>query len=260
MLFVDDDQPQPAHRREDRRARADDDARSAACDPLTLVAPLRLGQRRVQDRHALAEAGPEAPDGLRRERDLGDEDDRAQPALEGRGTRLQVDLGLPGACGAEEQQVGAARVDRLDDAVPRGHLCGRELRGLALARERLALCRRRLLLAALRRLGRDQRQCARRRRAVVVGDPERELDQRGRDLADHSLDRAHVEAGRRLVDPRDDDPARAGASERDPHDRPDADAVVDLVREFARDGPRRHERIDRGEAHYAGCSCSRRES
>ena len=44
MLLVDDDQAEPAHRREDRRAGADDHARLAARDPLALVAPLGVGE------------------------------------------------------------------------------------------------------------------------------------------------------------------------------------------------------------------------
>ena len=62
VLLVDDDQPQPAHRGEDGRPRADDDASRAVRDPFTLVAALGLGERRVQDRHPVAETGPEAPD------------------------------------------------------------------------------------------------------------------------------------------------------------------------------------------------------
>ena len=69
--------PSRGTRREDGRARADDDRRLAGDDPLALVAPLRVGQRRVQDGDAVAEAGPEAAEGLRRQRDLGDEHDRA---------------------------------------------------------------------------------------------------------------------------------------------------------------------------------------
>ena len=94
MLLVDHDQPEPAHRREDGRARADDDPRLAGRDPLALVAALGVGQPRVQDRDAVAEAGAYAADRLRRERDLGHEHDRPEPALERRRAGLEVDLGL----------------------------------------------------------------------------------------------------------------------------------------------------------------------
>ena len=56
-----------------------------------------------------------------------------------------------------------------------------QLERLRLAGQLLPLRGRRLLLAPLRRLGRDERERAGRRRAVVVGDPERELDERRRE-------------------------------------------------------------------------------
>ena len=193
VLLVDDDQAEPAHRREDRRARTDDDARLAARDPLALVAALCLGERRVQDRDALAEALPHASHRLRCERDLRHEDDRAEPALEHRRAGLEVHLGLARAGCAVEQEVAAlAR----DDPVDGSALRLRQRHRLRLAAERLALRRRCLLLAPLRRLRRDERERACRRRAVVVGDPERELDERRGDLADHRLDRARVDARR----------------------------------------------------------------
>ena len=94
MLLVDADQAEVRHRREDRRAGADDDRRLARDDPLALVAPLGVGQPGVQDGDAVAEARLEAPERLRRQRDLGDEHDRAAPARERRRAGLQVDLGL----------------------------------------------------------------------------------------------------------------------------------------------------------------------
>ena len=108
VLLVDDDQAESPHRREHGRAGADDDARLAARDPHALVAPLGIAERRVQDRDALAEAGAHPPDRLRRERDLRDEDDRAEPALERGGARLQVDLGLAGA-GRRRRGAGCRR-------------------------------------------------------------------------------------------------------------------------------------------------------
>ncbi len=116
MLLVDDDQAEPAHRREDRRARADDDPRLPARDPLALVAPLGVGQPRVEDRDAVAEARAHAADGLRRERDLRHEQDRPEPALERRRAGLQVHLGLARAGRPVEQERPArAGVERRDD-------------------------------------------------------------------------------------------------------------------------------------------------
>jgi hypothetical protein len=102
VLLVDDDQPEPAHRREHRRARADDDAGLARRDPLALVAPLGLGQAGVEHGDPLAEARLEAAERLRGERDLGDEHDRAQSPLERGRAGLEVDLGLAAARRSEE--------------------------------------------------------------------------------------------------------------------------------------------------------------
>ena len=77
MLLVDADQAEPRNRGEDGRARAHDDRRLACDDPLALVAPLRVGEPGVEDRDAIAEAGLEAAERLRRQGDLGHEDDRA---------------------------------------------------------------------------------------------------------------------------------------------------------------------------------------
>ena len=132
---------------------------------------------------------------------------------------------------------------------------------LRLARERLALGRRRLLLAPLRRLRRDERERAGRRRAVVVGDPERELDERRRDLPDHaSIGRASTPAGA-ASSIADDDAACARTAERDAHDRAHPDALVDLVGELAarRHAPSRADRPMRTD-HLDRFVCSAREA
>ena len=56
VLLVDDDQAESGDRGEHRRPRADADPRLAAPQALPLVAPLALAERRVQDRHPVAEA------------------------------------------------------------------------------------------------------------------------------------------------------------------------------------------------------------
>ena len=81
MLLVDDDQPEVAERREHGRAGADADARLAGAQAQPLVVALALPERRVQHRDDVAEAGLEAPTGLRRERDLGHQHDRAASGL-----------------------------------------------------------------------------------------------------------------------------------------------------------------------------------
>ncbi len=130
MLLVDHDQAEVADRREDGRAGADADAGLAAAQAPPLVVALAGGESRVEDREAVAEAGAEARHGLRREADLGDEDDRAAAALQRRLDRGQVDLGLAGA-GDAVQELAArgagVAVERGDDRGDRRLLLGQQL-------------------------------------------------------------------------------------------------------------------------------------
>src|SRR6202012_4382959 len=121
------------HRGEDRRARTDADLRLAGPQSLPLVEAFAVGEGAVEDGEAVAEAGAEAGDGLRREADLGDQDDRPAAALQRRLDRRQVDLGLARAGDAVEEllagRVGLA-VERRDQGVARGPLLGQEARRL----------------------------------------------------------------------------------------------------------------------------------
>ena len=188
VLLVDADQPEAAHRCEDRGARADDDAGFPGGDPLALVAALGLRQPRVEQRDPLAEAGPEAADRLRGECDLGHQHDRAEATLERGGAGLEVDLGLAAAGRAVEQVAAAAAVHRRDDRAPPPPT--------APASARRARARRPVPQASLgaRRAGaparRDELERASRRRAVVAGEPERQLDERRRQLVEDGGDRA----------------------------------------------------------------------
>ena len=139
MLLVDADQAEPRDRREDGRARADDDpAPRRARSARARRAARRRDSARVQDRDRVAEARADAADGLRRERDLRHEHDRAEPALERRLDRLEVDLGLAGAGGAVEEQVRRPPlVEGGDDPGERGLLLAAQLGRPSLARERL---------------------------------------------------------------------------------------------------------------------------
>ena len=105
MLLVDDDQAEVGHRGEDRRAGPDADIGLAGAQPPPLVVALPGPQRRVKDRDPVAEPGAEPGDGLRREPDLGNQDDRPPPPLQGRLGGGQVDLGLAGAGDAVQQQL-----------------------------------------------------------------------------------------------------------------------------------------------------------
>ena len=206
----------------------------------------------MEDRDPLAEARPHPTHRLRRERDLGDQHDRTESSLEHRRARLQVDLGLPGPRRAEQEKRGsAARVERLDDPIDRSPLLGEELGWSRFTLERLPLGRRRLLLAPPRRLRCDQGERPRRGGAVVVGDPEREVDERRRHLPDDLLDGDRRDAVGRAGLERDDDPASPPPPERHRHDRARPHALLDLVRERARDGAGGHQREDRGVRHPA---------
>jgi hypothetical protein len=110
VLFVDDDDAKVLHGGEDGGTGADNDVGLAAAETLPFVVALAGGEGAMQDGHAVAETGLEAPDGERGERDLGDQDDGAAPAGEGLGQSLEVDLGLAAAGDAVEQ---AAPVDMI---------------------------------------------------------------------------------------------------------------------------------------------------
>ncbi len=113
MLLVDDDHAQVGYGREDRRPGADDDARLARGDAGVLGAAPGRGDAAVEDGDRVTEAGGEARGGLRRERDLRHEHDRAPPALQGGIDRAQVDLGLARPRDAVHEDVAAAGRKRL---------------------------------------------------------------------------------------------------------------------------------------------------
>ena len=115
VLLVDDHEAEVAHRREDRRARADDDSRLAARDPIALVAPLGLPERRVEDRDRVPEALPEPAHRLRRERDLRHEHDRAAAARERRVAGLEVHLRLAAPGRPDEQEVSRRAIVEAGD-------------------------------------------------------------------------------------------------------------------------------------------------
>ena len=94
VLFIDDDDAQVRHRREDRRARADDHLAWPLRDLLPVAVPLGGGQAAVEDRDAL-EAGGEAADGLRRQRDLRHQHDRLLALLDHLADALEIISVLP---------------------------------------------------------------------------------------------------------------------------------------------------------------------
>ena len=104
-------------------------------DPRALVAALRLGQPRVENRDPIAEACTKASDGLRRQRDLRDEHDDGAPPLERCGRRLQIDLGLPASGRPMEQNVTSRAVERSHDPRDSVALFRRQLVRFGLADE-----------------------------------------------------------------------------------------------------------------------------
>ena len=188
----------------------------------------------MEDGDPVAEARPEAAERLRRQRDLGHEHDRAPTPLERRRARLEVDLGLAAAGRAREQQVRAAGVEALDDPCHGRLLRRRQQLRLGLAAEALRL--RAALSAPRPQLRRDELECPRGRRAVVVRHPEREIDERRRQLVEHTLDRRGLDPGRSLSAVLDDNAPGGTAAEADRDDRALAHPVRDHVGEDARDG------------------------
>ena len=95
VLLVHHDEPELAHRREERAPGADGDVYLARMQPRPHRVALARREPGVEHRHVVAEARAEARDELRRERDLGDEDDDADVRFARRGDRAQVTSVLP---------------------------------------------------------------------------------------------------------------------------------------------------------------------
>ena len=116
VFLIDNNEPERVHRRKNRRARPNDDARAALTDLVPLIVPLAGGQMAVQHRNErLQRTGAESPlepfDRLRRERDFRHQHDRAFSLLQAMGDGLQINFGLAAARDAvEEEGEGAAGV------------------------------------------------------------------------------------------------------------------------------------------------------
>jgi hypothetical protein len=201
----------------------------------------------VEHGDAVAEAGSEAAERLRCERDLRNEHDRAAAAGERRAASLQIDLGLATSRGAAEEQVAASRLQQLRDPRDRRGLRRGQLRRLGLPREPLS--GRAPLAPAHAQARSHELERPGRRRAVVAGDPEREIDERRRQLVEHALDRCCSDPWRSLDAGLHDDSARRAAAEANGDDCSLADAVRHLVGERTCDRARRDEWVDGGQQH-----------
>ncbi len=117
VFLVHNDQAERLDRRKDGGARADGDPRAALANLVPLVVPLAGGQMAVQHCHQrLQRAGTEprleSLDGLRRERDLRDEDNCALALFQRMGDGLQINLRLAAAGNAVEEKGRGARGGR----------------------------------------------------------------------------------------------------------------------------------------------------
>ena len=223
LLLVDDDQTEALDRGEDRRAGSDDHARVPGCDPLALVPPLRLGQGRMQDGHSITEARPEAAECLRSECDLRYEHDRAEALFEGGLAGSQIDLRLA-APGLAVEEVVRRPAERSDHLREHALLCLGQRVGTRFADE--ILCTRPPLRTGAPLAGRRryERECPGRGGAVVIREPERQVDERLRDRAEHLRDRDRLDVLGHLVLEGDDHTPALGAPECDRDDRPAARA------------------------------------
>ena len=97
MFLVDHDEPEVFERRKDGTARADDDARAGSGDPMPFVMSFAVAQMAVQHGNLVLdrrEPVAEALDRLRRQRNLGNQHQRARSAVERVLHPLEIDLGF----------------------------------------------------------------------------------------------------------------------------------------------------------------------
>ena len=105
VLFVHHHQAEILHGREDAGARADHHARIAGANAAPLFGALDFAESGMQDRHPVAEAVEELARHGGRERDLGNQQQRAASVGETRVDGAQVDFGLPGPGDAVQQEM-----------------------------------------------------------------------------------------------------------------------------------------------------------
>ena len=182
VFLIDHDQAEFGERQEQRRAGADDHLRLAAGDGAPQPFALARRHARMPLGRAHAKTLGEAVEKLRRQRNLGHQDQRLASGDERRRDRLEIDLRLAGSGHAFEQEwLERARLDR----------CAERLRRLGLIGLQRSL-RESLHRAAARRV----RAPARRLECAVVD--EAVDDARAASRASASADLASGPAGERL--------------------------------------------------------------
>ena len=120
MLLVDDDEAEVVEGQIQGRAGADDEPRAARPRHAPAAAALGHGEARVPFGRAGAEAGVHALDELRRERDLGQKDERLAAHPQALGHGLQVHLGLARAGDALQERGAVGAAGDLSAQVARG--------------------------------------------------------------------------------------------------------------------------------------------
>ena len=137
VFLIHDDQPERFDRREDRRARADHDARAALADPVPLVVALAVGQMAVQHGHRVWR--PVANRALNRSTvcgvsEISGTSTIAPSPCDSAYDRLQIHLRLAAARDAVQEErgargvfVGSTRVSRVKFGVPPNFVVGRRL-------------------------------------------------------------------------------------------------------------------------------------
>ncbi len=248
LLLVHADHAECGERCEDGGAGADDDGRVAREDSLAFVAALGLGETGVEQRNGVLEARAEAADGLWRQGDLGHEDDRAAPGCGSGLARADVDLRLPAARRAGEEDVSASCREQFGDARERGLLRFGELGWRGPGGKLGGRARITTLAAAGRIVGSDKGEGSGGRRAVVVGEPEGEVDERGRQRLEDAPDRGGLDSLGSLDTDLDHHAAPARVGEADLDDCALLHRVGNLVGEGPREGAGVDERVDGGEA------------
>ena len=131
VFFVHHDGAQARNGSKDGRTRPDRHPLLARLELAPCVVALARRQPRVEHRHKVAERAPEPSDGLRRERDLGHQHDRAFSPVQHVPKELHVHQGLAGARDPVQQERPAAASQRTPQPFQGASLVGRghELRG-----------------------------------------------------------------------------------------------------------------------------------
>jgi hypothetical protein len=104
VLFVHDDQAEAVQRREDGRARANDETDVATPDALPLVVPFAVRQRAVLDGDTISKGTAELRGHRRRQRDLGNQHQHLSARLADAIGEAQINFGLPAARDAVQER------------------------------------------------------------------------------------------------------------------------------------------------------------